>query len=242
MYRDMFEELQKIHKFLTFSENLKKEIRHSWLSDGRPESVAEHVWRTSLMAMLFAPHLEERVDIEKVLKMIIIHDIVEAEAGDMPSFIAEEGGRKAEKEENERRAIENIRIMLDNFTGNEIYDLWYEFEEQTSPEAKFAVALDKLEATLQHNEADIGTWLQIEKERILYKLDPYCEYDKFLRGFAGLLKEQALEKMIQAGVDIEAIKEKAARYQISSLQPEKKQDDSQNDRDFPSLSGQIPPL
>lgn len=238
----MFEELQKIHKFLTFSENLKKEIRHSWLSDGRPESVAEHVWRTSLMAMLFAPHLEEKVDMEKVLKMIIVHDIVEAEAGDMPAFVAEEGGKKAEKEESERRAIENIRKMLGGATGDEIYDLWYEFEERESAEAKFALALDKLEATLQHNEADISTWLQIEKERILYKLDPYCGYDKFLSAFAALLKEQALEKMTSAGVDIEAIKRKASEYQLSSPQPESKQDDRQNDRDFPFLLDQTPPL
>jgi putative hydrolase of HD superfamily len=207
----MDKELDRILHFIFFSENLKKELRHSWLSNGRPESVAEHVWRTSLMAILIAPLLEKRVNLERVLKMIIIHDIVEAEVGDMPAFISEEGGRKKEKEANERRAIENIRGMLSNLVGDEIYELWHEFEEKKSYEAQFAAALDKLEAALQHIEADISTWLEIEQERIFYMLEPTCSFDKCIIHFKEEVKKRAIEKMRTAGLDVEAIKNRALK-------------------------------
>lgn len=75
-----------ILQVIALAEKLKYEMRHSWLSNGRQESVAEHTWRMSLMAVLVQPYLDKTVQMEKLLKMVIIHDLVEAEAGDIPAF------------------------------------------------------------------------------------------------------------------------------------------------------------
>lgn len=83
--------IKKILKFLALSEKLKSELRHSWLSNGRRESVAEHSWQMAIMSMLIHPHLEKPVDLEKTLKMILVHDLVESITGDTPFF--ENGSR-----------------------------------------------------------------------------------------------------------------------------------------------------
>jgi putative hydrolase of HD superfamily len=205
----MKQQLQKILEFLSFAERLKFEMRHSWLSNGRQESVAEHVWRTSLMAMLISPYLEETLDIAKTLKMIIIHDIVEAEAGDVPVFLAETPEAKKKKEEKEKKAIENIRKMLDSSAGDEIYELWYEFEEKKSLESKFAQALDKLEAQIQHNEADLKTWIHPEKLRIFSKLDKYCVFHPLFVQLKEVIQEQTLNKLKAANLNIEELQKEA---------------------------------
>src|SRR5437762_13718163 len=78
-------------RFTRLSERLKLELRHSWMSNGRRESVAEHTWHMALLAMLVDRHLEHPVDTERTLKMILVHDLVEAEAGDVPVFETEIG-------------------------------------------------------------------------------------------------------------------------------------------------------
>src|SRR5512138_2148060 len=135
--------IQEILQVLQLAERLKFELRHSWLSNGRQESVAEHTWQMGLMAVLMYRHLEHDVDMERALKMILVHDLIEAEAGDVPFF--ETGARKAAKPDKERAAIEKIRGMLDPATGQEVYELWHEFENGETLEAKFAKALDNLE-------------------------------------------------------------------------------------------------
>jgi putative hydrolase of HD superfamily len=75
-------QLAAIMDVLQLAEKLKFELRHSWLSNGRQKSVAEHTWRMLLMAILIEPLLDQKVDLARLLKMIIIHDLVEAEAGD----------------------------------------------------------------------------------------------------------------------------------------------------------------
>src|SRR5215469_6779638 len=88
--------------FLRVAERLKCELRHSWLSTGRRESVAEHTWQMALMALLTYRHLEHPVAIERVLKTVLIHDLVEAEVGDVPFF--ETGSAKERKRELEQQA------------------------------------------------------------------------------------------------------------------------------------------
>ncbi|MDZ4323104.1 MAG: HD domain-containing protein, partial [Alphaproteobacteria bacterium] len=78
--------MQHYVQFLNIAEKLKCEMRHSWLSSGRQESVAEHSWRMGLMVMTFFPYLSQKVDLEKCLKMAILHDLAEAEVGDIPVF------------------------------------------------------------------------------------------------------------------------------------------------------------
>jgi putative hydrolase of HD superfamily len=186
-------EAKKILEFLHIAENLKKLERHSWLSDGRRESVAEHTWRMSLMFLMVEPHLGIKVDAKKTLEMIIIHDIIEALVGDIPIFEQFDPAVKLKKIEMETGAIEQIRRTLDNETGEKFHSLWHEFENKESNEAKVANALDKLEAQIQHNEADISTWLDIEKD-LLYMMDKHVAFNEFLTVFKGVIVKEGESK------------------------------------------------
>lgn len=193
-YDEYFLSFNAFIEFMKISEKLKFEKRHSWLSNGDQESVAEHCWQMSLLAILINDNLDNPVNISKVLKMIIIHDIVEAEVGDIPYF--EISKRKELKEESERKAIANIHNFFNDIPiGREIYDLWYEFEDGKSPEAKFAKAIDNLEVQIQHNMAQISTWEPIEFELARTKMDPHCNYDSFLMTLCQLVKKDAEKKM-----------------------------------------------
>lgn len=187
-------EAKKILEFLHIAENLKKLIRHSWLSDGRRESVAEHTWRMSLMFLLVEPHLGITVDAKKTLEMIIIHDIIEALVGDIPAFEQFNAETKLQKIKMETEAIDEIRRTLDNQTGEKFHALWHEFENKETNEAKVANALDKLEAQIQHNEADVSTWLDIEKE-MLYMMQKHVEFNEFLTVFKEVIVEEGALKL-----------------------------------------------
>lgn len=187
-------EAKKILEFLHIAENLKKLTRHSWLSDGRRESVAEHTWRMSLMFLLVEPHLGIQVDAKKTLEMIIIHDIIEALVGDIPAFEQFSPEVKLQKIKMETAAIEEIKQTLGGETGEKFYTLWHEFENKLSNEAKVANALDKLEAQIQHNEADVATWLDIEKE-MLYMMHKHVEFNEFLIAFKDVIVEEGEIKL-----------------------------------------------
>ena len=196
----------KLLDFLALAERLKTELRHSWLSSGRQESVAEHSFQMALMALLVQPQLAQPVDLCKALKMILVHDLVEAEAGDVPFF--DQSGRRAQKAERERVAIENVRARLDPPLGQEIYDLWHEFEEKASAEARLASALDNLEVQIQHNLASLESWTPIEYDLVYTKMDAHCAYDPFLARLCQAVKDQAEAKMRTAGVDVDGVRER----------------------------------
>lgn len=199
--------LLKIFEVIKLGEKLKSELRHSWLSNGRQESVAEHTWRVSLMAILIEPYLTKQVDTAKLLKMITIHDLVEAEAGDIPAFdTLNNATLKEQKSLNEIRAIEKIRDMLENELGEELYLLWFEFEHKDTYEAKVANALDKLEAQIQHNEADISTWIEVEYT-MSFLMDKHVAFDSTLKLLKDMIEEEAEMKLICAGIDVESVKE-----------------------------------
>ncbi|MGM0751667.1 MAG: HD domain-containing protein [Bacillota bacterium] len=198
--------LLHILELIKLGEKLKSEMRHSWLSNGRQESVAEHTWRVSLMAMLIEPYLTQKVDSAKLLKMIIIHDLVEAEAGDIPAFdTMNDRLAKEQKAINERKSIERMRDMLGNALGEELYNLWFEFEEKETYEAKVANALDKLEAQIQHNEADISTWIEIE-HGMSFMMDKHVEFDGTLQVFKNIIENEADLKLKDAGIDTKKLK------------------------------------
>ncbi|MEC0304400.1 HD domain-containing protein [Terribacillus saccharophilus] len=189
------EQMRGIMQVLRLAEKLKFEMRHSWLSNGRQESVAEHTWRVGLMAVLIEPYIEEKLDMAKLLKMIMIHDLVEAEAKDVPAFdTLFDTERKEQKQLAEQTAMENIRAMLEKGPGKELQALWLEFEAKETFEAKVANALDKLEAQLQHNEASIDTWLEVEREMV-YLLKPHTEFHPVLEDLRKMIVTEAEEKM-----------------------------------------------
>ena len=207
----MEKEISSILKVLTLAERLKFELRHSYTSSGRQESVAEHCWRMSLMAVLIEPLLTKKIDTARLLKMIIIHDLVEAEAKDISALdVLRNPAIKIKKLEDEKRAIENLRSALKETNGQEIYELFYEFENKETYESKIANALDKLEVQLQHNHADFSTWEEIEYE-MSFMMDQYVSFDETLSELKRQIENAADEKMKSAGVNTALVKQRAGR-------------------------------
>ena len=193
--------------FLAFSARLKSEVRHSWLMDGRQESVAEHSWQLAMFALVAHVHLEEPIDLLRTLKMVVIHDLMEAEVGDVPFFA--DSTLRREKLLREREAAQRIRERLGDPVGVEIFELFEEYEAGHTREAQFVKALDNLEVQLQHNLADSATWQPIEYELVYTKMDRHCAHDAFLRALCAAIKTDAEQKMILAGVDIDAVRARA---------------------------------
>lgn len=185
--------------FLKLSEGLKRELRHSWLSDGRRESVAEHSWQMALMAILVHPHLDEPVDLGRTLEMIVVHDLVEALVGDVPYFDTSE--RKQLKQQREAAAILEIEARLGPPTGERIKSLFLEFEARATPEARFAGALDNLEVQIQHNLADFSTWTPAEYALIYEKIERPCAYDPFLTALCKAIQVEAEAKLRGGGIE-----------------------------------------
>ena len=207
----MEKQIASILNVLTLAERLKFELRHSYTSSGRQESVAEHTWRMSLMAVLIEPLLKEKVDVARLLKMIILHDLVEAEAKDISALdVLRNPELKIQKQENEKKAIENLRLALKETNGDEIYDLFYEFENKETYEAKLANALDKLEVQLQHNHADFSTWEEIEYD-MCYMMDKHVLFDETLFELKKQIEHAAEQKMKAEGVDTEAVKRRVLK-------------------------------
>ena len=123
-----------------------------------PQTIAEHSWRVALMAMLLSGEAEG-VDLNKVLRMCVIHDLGEAITGDIPSFWKTEAD--AAKEDKEVFALAE---SLPEPVRSEWKALFAEMIEMKTPEARVYKALDKLEAVLQHNEAPLSTWIPLEYE------------------------------------------------------------------------------
>lgn len=199
-------QLQAVLDVLRLAERLKFELRHSYTSSGRQESVAEHTWRMSLMAVLMEPYLDKSIDMAKLLKMIIIHDLIEAEAGDVPvTEMMRNPALKLIKQQREIEAIESLRMRLGEPLGQEIYELWFEFEEKITYTARVANAFDKLEVQLQHNEADINTWEDIEYD-LSFMMGRHVAFDANLELLKDLIEAQADQKMRAAGADTVAIR------------------------------------
>jgi len=198
---------ESIVDVLALAENLKTELRHSWLSNGRQESVAEHTWMMSLAAILVSPHLETPIDLGHTLKLIVLHDIAEVITGDIPYF--EESARKDAKLADEERAMEVLRGMLPDDSGRLLVDLWREYEDGDTQEAKFARALDKLEVQHQHNLAELKTWTVQELGLVYSKMDRECAHDAALRALLAVIRSRAEAKMRQGGIDPEEAKAQA---------------------------------
>ena len=141
---------------LSVAEKLKCNTRHCYTSSGRHESVAEHSWRIALMAMLIGPEFPE-ADMNRVIRMCLIHDLGEAFTGDIPTF-----DKTAADTDQEDALFAQWVQTLPEETKQEFSGLLTEMNAQETPEAQIYKALDKMEAVIQHNESDIATWIPLE--------------------------------------------------------------------------------
>lgn len=143
-------------KILRVAEKLKCNTRHCVTSTGRPESVAEHSWRLALMAMLLTGEFPE-LDLNRVIRMCLIHDLGEAFTGDIPTFVKTDADSRREDD-----LFDHWIQTLPADVRGEWESLLEEMNAQKTGEAKLYKALDRLEAVIQHNESDIDSWLPLE--------------------------------------------------------------------------------
>lgn len=141
-------DLHGILNFLRAAEALKHTTRVAWTSAGHQESVAEHSWRLCLMAMLIAPRFPG-VDVGKLLRICIVHDLGEAINGDISAKLQADMPNKSVQE---RLDLLELTTPLPQGLRDEIVALWDEYEQAASLEARIAKGLDKLETILQHNQ------------------------------------------------------------------------------------------
>lgn len=187
--------------FLAFAEKLKTELRHSYTSAGREESVAEHTWSLCLLAMLIFPELAQEVNQLHVLKMLIVHDLPETITGDIPVF--DKAAIIEQAVADEAEAMQTLTANLPESLKTEIITLWEEFETRETYEAKVAYAIDKMEAHIQHNAVDIATW---DQNDIDYQTDlqhPRNEnflFDPFIKAMKAQIDHDTLAKLEAAGL------------------------------------------
>ena len=182
-------EPKKLLEILHTSERLKDATRHSCTSGGRRESVAEHSWRLALFAFFIRDEFPQ-ADMDKVIKMCLIHDLGEAFTGDIPSF-----DKTKADEEREINELFSWVASLPEPYSSEMLSLYREMEERSTVEAKIYKALDNMEAVIQHNEADLSTWIPKEYTlNIGYGFDK-AAFSPFLTALREAVREETEEKI-----------------------------------------------
>ena len=158
--------------FVVEVDRLKEILRQTPIASGaRRENSAEHSWHLALMASVLASYAAEPVDLLRVLPMLLIHDVVEIDAGD--TFAFDEGGN-ATKQAREDRAADRIFGLLPPEQTASFRALWDEFEAMKTPESRFANALDRLQPLLLNAENGGGSWRThgIRRDQVLQRMDP----------------------------------------------------------------------
>lgn len=152
----MYEDLEKQLSFIMELDKIKKITRQTYLSDGsRKENDAEHSWHLAVMCFVLSEYSNEPIDVLKTMKMVLMHDVIEIDAGDTYAYDAE--GNKT-KRERELKAAERIYALLPENQAKEYRRLWDEFEAMETAEAKFANVLDKLQPLLLNDAANGVSW------------------------------------------------------------------------------------
>lgn len=142
--------------FIIELDKLKTILRQTLLVDSsRRENDAEHSWHIATMAFVLAEYADEPVDVGRVAKMLLIHDVVEIDAGD--TFIHDEAGH-SDKDAREQAAATRLYGLLPADQAAELTELWQEFEARDSADARFAHSLDRLQPLLHNFETEGGTW------------------------------------------------------------------------------------
>jgi len=159
-------------RFVVEIDRLKTVLRQTLLTDAsRQENSAEHSWHLALMAALLAEHAGAPVDVARTMTMVLVHDLVEIDAGDAFCYDA---AANVGREERERRAAERVFGLLPAEQAAGLRALWEEFEAGETADARFAVALDRFQPLLQNIHSGGGSWRAhgIARGQVLRRMDP----------------------------------------------------------------------
>ncbi len=179
--------------FMSLAEKLKCNTRHSWTSDGRHESVAEHTCRLCIFAWLVKEEFPQ-LSMDHVMKLCLFHDLGEAVTGDVPCFEKKDCHRDAEDE-----GIKKAASMLPEKYEKELLEMFRELDENKTEEAKLVHALDKMEAVIQHNEAPIDTWIPLEYDLQLQYGQEQAKAFPYLAELRRAVEEDTRRKILQSG-------------------------------------------
>ena len=179
--------------FMSLAEKLKCNTRHSWTSDGRHESVAEHTCRLCVFAWLVKEEFPQ-LSMDHVMKLCLFHDLGEAVTGDVPCFEKKDCHREAEDE-----GIKKAASMLPEKYEKELLEMFRELDENKTEEAKPVHALDKMEAVIQHNEAPIDTWIPLEYDLQLKYGQEQAKAFPYLAELRRAVEEDTRRKILQSG-------------------------------------------
>ena len=190
----MKERLKKQISFMLELDKMKNLYRQTYvLHENRKENDAEHSWHLAVMTFLLSEYANCQIDVTKVMKMVLIHDVVEIDAGDTYCYDTEGNKSKAEREE---KAARRIFGMLPEDQCSEFYELWREFEDSHTKEARFAALLDRLQPLLLNYTRKGISWQEhgIWKEQVLKRNEEYfAESDRIAELIASIL-DDATEK------------------------------------------------
>ncbi len=181
--------------FIIEIDRLKQILRQTYISDqSRPENTAEHSWHIALMATVLIEYAPPGTDLLHATKMLLIHDIVEIDAGDTFAFDELGNQNKAEREE---QAAERLFGLLPPNQGRELRSLWNEFEAQQTPTAQFAAALDRIQPFFLNQQNQGGTWRKygITSDRVVERMRPVKAGAPALWSMV----EEAIEDCVAAG-------------------------------------------
>ena len=182
-------EPRKLLDALLIAERLKDETRHCYTSKGRHESVAEHSWMMTLMAYFMKDEFPE-VNMDKVIRMCIIHDLGEAFTGDIPTFEKVQADEKTEK-----NLLYSWVNSLPAKYAKEMISLYEEMAERKTIEAQIYKAIDGLEALIQHNVSDLSTWIPREYELNKTYADDKVAFSEYLTTLRQAVREDTFKKL-----------------------------------------------
>lgn len=189
--------MQKQIEFIVAIDKLKHITRQNIvIGTNRNENDAEHSWHLAVMAMLLSEYATEKnIDILRVIKMVLIHDLVEIHAGD--TFCYDEKGYE-DKAEREQQAADRLFNILPSDQAQEIMKLWREFEEMRTPEATFAASLDRFQPLLLNYNTDGHTWKKpgVNSEKVLKRNDVAVENAPAIYEYVKDLVQSSIEKGI----------------------------------------------
>lgn len=186
-------------EFLVEIDRLKSIVRQSLLMDGsRQENSAEHSWHLAVLAMVLAEHAKAPVNLLRVLKMILVHDLVEIDAGD--TYCYDEAGNR-DKPEREKKAADRIFSLLPAGQAEELRSLWEEFDSARTADALFAASVDRLQPLLNNFRSGGVMWKKhgIKKEQVFSRNGFMADGAPALWDYAEKMIEEAISKGWIAG-------------------------------------------